>query len=270
MRNLNVSLIVLLTISSFGYAGGDITPVVSNYEFEDEMVSEKAYVDEYIDEPVIEEEVYVAPQEEEIVEVTPPPPPPVVEVAKPLPTPTPTPPPATAVETKPNHVTANGFYAGLGITGVKYQSNCCCKKLNVDETTYGGVARLGYDFNQYVGIEARGSKTSGDGDVEHVGLYLKPMYPVSDGTNLYGLVGVAKTKITGDVPEVDSETLALGAGIEVDLSHDTPKEGRYSRPFDGQGDQEKGLGLFIDYERMMAKKDYPDADAVSAGVTYDF
>jgi len=58
--------------------------------------------------------------------------------------------------------------------------------------------------------------------------------------------------------------------LEVDLSKDTPKEGRYSRVFDGKGDQEKGIGLFFDYERLIVKKNSPDLDTLSAGVTYDF
>jgi len=96
------------------------------------------------------------------------------------------------------------------------------------------------------------------------------MLPVGNSTNIYGLIGAGKTKTKGSMPHVDSKSLALGAGIEVDLSRDIPKNGRYSRNFDGHGDQEKGVGLFVDYERMVAKKHAPILDAVSAGVTYDF
>ncbi len=59
-------------------------------------------------------------------------------------------------------------------------------------------------------------------------------------------------------------------GIEIDISKDVPKKGRYNRPFDGHGDQESGLGLFLDYERMVVKEDAPRLDSVSAGLTYDF
>jgi len=72
------------------------------------------------------------------------------------------------------------------------------------------------------------------------------------------------------MPNVDSDALTLGAGVEVDLSKDIPKNGIYSRDFDGQGDQERGLGLFVDYERMVVKKNAPILDAVSAGLSYDF
>ncbi len=64
--------------------------------------------------------------------------------------------------------------------------------------------------------------------------------------------------------------MAYGAGVELDLSEDVPRNGRYSRDFDGEGDQEQGIGLFIDYERLVAEKNTPNLDTFTAGVTYDF
>ncbi|MCH9740215.1 MAG: porin family protein [Epsilonproteobacteria bacterium] len=242
MKTLKLSVIALIAMGSLGYAGGDFTPVTP-YETED-IIEAEAYVEPYVEEPV-----YVALEPAK----------PVVEA-----------PIVPVVPPQPAKIVANGFYAGLGITGVRYENDCVCKTVDTKDTSYGAVARVGYDFNEYIGIEARGSKTNGDSDVEHAGLFVKPMVPVTDNTNVYGLVGVAKTKIKGDVPHVDSDGMALGAGIEVDLSADTPKNGRYSRDFDGRGDQEKGVGIFVDYERMLVKDNAPDIDAVSAGVTYDF
>jgi hypothetical protein len=243
MKQIKLSLIALLAMGSIGYAGGDISPV-TEFETEDVMLSEEEYV-----EPVIEEE-YVAP---------------VVAEVKPEPVPVPVP---------VKHIAANGFYAGLGIAGAQYQTNCSsqCNKSGEDKTA-GLMARVGYDFNQYVGLEARGIKTNWKADggkVQHAGIFVKPMLPVTDAVNLYGLVGVAKTTTDGYLQETDAETLALGAGVELDLSEDRAKEGRYNRAFDGKGDQEKGVGVFLDYERMVVKSGSPDLDAVSAGVTYDF
>ncbi|MCK5855402.1 MAG: outer membrane beta-barrel protein [Sulfurovaceae bacterium] len=312
MKNLKLSMVTLLAISSLVNAGGDLVPV-TEYEIEDSIVAEYEYVapapepvieyvqpvqeyitpepvyvepvEEYIaPEPVIEyvtpEPVYVEPVEEYIA------PEPVIEYVTPEP---------VYVEPKPQPVviapvpvpiiaskkiSPSGFYAGLGITGAKYKDNCKCKNgkgsHKFKDTTYGAMARVGYDINQYIGVEARGSKTNWDSHgskVEHAGIYAKPMLPVGSATNIYGLVGLAKTKVTsksGKTPKVNADGLALGIGMEMDLSRDVPKDGRYSRSFDGQGDQEKGLGLFVDYERMLVKKNAPDLDAVSAGVTYDF
>jgi len=69
---------------------------------------------------------------------------------------------------------------------------------------------------------------------------------------------------------VNAKSFAWGFGAEVDLTSDEPKEGRYNREFDGQGDQESGLGLFIDYERLVAKSNAPDLDTINTGISYDF
>ena len=249
MKQVKLSIIAILAMGSFAYAGGDIAPV-TEFETEDAALAE-TYV-----EPTVEEE-YVAP-----VETPAPAPAPIAVKPKPVP----------VVPVK--NIKANGFYAGLGIAGAQYKSNCdsTCSKSGKDKTV-GVMARVGYDFNKYVGLEARGIRTNWKADggkVKHAGIFVKPMYPVTDATNVYGLVGVAKTKTDGHLQKTNAETLALGAGVEVDLSADRAKEGRYNRAFDGQGDQEKGLGVFLDYERMAVKSGAPDLDAVSAGVTYDF
>lgn len=314
MKDFKLSIIALLAISSLANAGGDLAPV-TEYEVEDVKVADYQYENEYIapkPEPIIEYE-YIAPtpkpvieeyiepkpvyREEEVVEeeyiepikeiteVYVPPKPikkePVVKepiYIEPKPQPVVI---APIPVVKPKRdISPSGFYAGLGITGVKYKDRCKCKKgkgsNKFKDTTYGVMARVGYDINKYIGIEARGSKTNWDSQgskVEHGGIYAKPMLPIGDVANIYGLVGLAKTKVkskSGKTPKVNADGLALGIGMEVDLSKDIPKDGRYSRSFDGQGDQEKGVGLFVDYERMLVKKNSPDLDAVSAGVTYDF
>jgi len=272
MKNIKLSLIVLCAVGGLSYGGGDISPI-TDYEIEDAVIAEEeAYPveDNYLepDDEIVDEPIYVEPQP---IVVAPP-------VATPVPEPVVvTPKPTPRIVQPKRKISTNGFYAGLGITSARYRDSCHCKTKNIKvinrDRTYGVMGRVGYDFNQYVGVEARGLKTSlaSDGSkVEHVGVYLKPMMPVTNSTNLYGLIGVGKTKTKGSMPDVDSDALALGGGIEVDLSQDTPKDGRYSRSFDGQGDQENGLGLFVDYERMIAKKHAPIVDAVSAGVTYDF
>jgi len=264
MKILKLSTLIIL-LGSLGYAGGDIAPV-SDYEIEDAIVAEEeATISPYVE----EEETYVQP-EPEYIEPKPVEPEPVVVAPKPVVIATPKP---------KKNISTNGFYAGLGITGARYRDSCNCKKGTIKkkvtnrDTTYGVMAKVGYDFNQYIGIEARGLKTNWKSDgsrVEHAGIFVKPMLPVGNSSNIYGLIGTGKTKTKGSMPHADSESLALGAGVEVDLSRDIPKDGRYSREFDGHGDQEKGLGLFVDYERMVAKKHAPILDAVSAGVTYDF
>lgn len=241
MKNIKLSFVTLMAVGSMLYAGGDLS-VVTPYEIEDIQMSEETYIEV---EPVIE-----------------PTPEPIVVVPTPVPV---------------QDINPSGFYAGIGISAARYKSDCTttptgCGPGAVDKTA-GVMARVGYDFNQYVGLEARGIRTnwkSNGGKVKHAGIFVKPMLPVSDTTHVYGLVGVAKTTTQGSMQRTNAEAAALGAGVEVDLSEDTPKDGRYGREFDGKGDQEKGIGVFADYERMVVKSGAPDLDAVSVGVTYDF
>lgn len=245
MKNIKLSLMTLMATGSFSYAGGDFS-VITPYENEDTTLAEETYVEEAYVPPVI------VPKSVKIVQTA------VVE---------------TPVKKK--SIYANGFYAGLGIVATHYDTNCKtgCRGAGSDITT-GIVARAGYDFNQYIGLEARGIRTTignDGGTVKHAGIFIKPMLPIKKTINIYGLVGFAKTTTQGTLQRTDAETLAMGAGVELDLSKDVDaKDGRYNREFDGAGDQEKGVGLFVDYERMVVKSGAPDLDALSAGVTYDF
>jgi len=288
MKRINLSIIALLASSNLAMAGGDISPI-TYYETEDFQVSEEVFVEpapvieevyvepapvieeEYIEQPApVTEEVYVEPAPAPVVEEV------YVAPAKPIVVATPAPvikaPKTTAVPLVA--ATVSGIYGGLGIVAARYDTNCDCNgdKSGVD-TTAGIMGRIGYDFNKYVGLEARGMMTnwkSSGGKIKHVGAFVKPMIPVSDAINAYGLVGIAKTTTKGDLRTTDVTGLSFGGGVEYDISSDKQKNARYGREFDGKGDQEKGLGLFADYERLYYKKGSPDLDAISAGVTYDF
>ncbi len=247
MKNIKLSFIALATFSTLGYAGGDFE-VVTPYETDDIKNIEEMVVEEVVPPVVKESIVKKAPV---IVETA------VVKEKK-----------------EAKDIYANGFYAGLGIVATRYKTSCStrCSKSGIDKTI-GVLGRVGYDFNKYIGLEARGIRTSlkdDGGTVKHAGVFIKPMFPVGDKSNIYGLIGLAKTTTQGKLQRTDAETLALGAGVEVDLSKDSPKDGRYNREFDGQGDQEKGVGIFVDYEKMVVKSGAPALDALSAGLTYDF
>lgn len=167
-------------------------------------------------------------------------------------------------------------YLGVGAVAGRYFSS------TYEDVTYGAMIRAGYELNQYIGIEARYIATFWEEgrlfgqELEHVGLYVKPMVPLDDNFNLYGLVGYGWTQTTtsGLVdPAIDDNGFAAGGGIEYDLSDkrdDYDRNVHYPEGFDGQADQEKGWGLFVDYQRLLINSDVPDLDVVSAGVTYDF
>jgi len=181
-------------------------------------------------------------------------------------------------------VDINPLYIGLGILWSGTSRWCDCANDGVGRrlknTSYGFMGRIGYDFNQYIGVEARAFKASIDknfAETTHYGIYLKPQYHLTDKLNVYGLVGYGQTKIDCDHVSLPAGTnmydeagLSLGLGFEYDMSDDTPVVA--SRNFDGQGDQEKGWGIWVDYQNLLHNEGANNikANIVTAGVTYDF
>ena len=185
-------------------------------------------------------------------------------------------PAVVAVEPVPVKRLPTPVYIGGGVVAGRYLSD------RYEDVTYGMMLRVGYELNQYIGFEARYISTFLEEgqlhgqQLEHVGLFVKPMLPFNENFNLYGLLGYGWTQTTtsGKVdPAIDNNGFSAGVGLEYDLSDkrdDYDKNIYYPEGFDGQADQEMGWGLFVDYQRLLIKSDVPDLDVVSAGVTYDF
>ena len=182
-------------------------------------------------------------------------------------------------------VDVNPFYVGIGMLWSGTSRDCECddaydnRDSRLKETAYGVIARVGYDFNQYIGVEARALKASIDSDfaeTTHYGLYLKPQYHLTDALNVYGLVGYGQTTIDctradgSSYTAYDDAGLSVGIGFEYDMSSDEPVAS--SRTFDGQGDQEKGWGIWVDYQNFLHDEGSQKikSNIVTAGVTYDF
>jgi len=172
------------------------------------------------------------------------------------------------------------LYLGIGLIAAGLSRDCPCSgDTRLKDMTYGGILRAGWDFNNYVGVEARALKGTLEDDFSkttHYGLYLKPQYHVSDAVNIYGLLGYGRTTVdynnhNGRSSTLSSNGFSYGGGLEYDLSDDTSLE-QYTRDFDGQGDQEKGWGLWADYQHLLNDegKFNTDSNIFSAGVTFDF
>jgi len=192
----------------------------------------------------------------------------------------------------------NPWYVGVGIIPYSLYRSHCPTGCPYEDYTYGAMVRGGYEINEYFGIEARALRTfwgagkNGGERFEHYGIYAKPMYPVSERFNAYGLLGYGWTSSinsggNGNLPEVETWGFSWGVGIEFDLSDtksDFQENVTYDRPFDGYADQEHSWGLFIDYQSLMHGKAFSHytkdnkliegkADIVhviSMGITYDF
>lgn len=175
------------------------------------------------------------------------------------------------------------WYLGAGIVWAKLAACDVAPGCSYEDATYGAMVRGGYDYNQYVGVEARYIRTFldegpyGGTPLAHAGIFLKPQYPVSERVNVYGLLGYGYTENLGNGSRLDyfdsGWGFSAGAGIEYDLSdreYDREKNAYYDREFDGYADQGRGWSLFLDYQRLLIDSDVPDLDAVSLGLRYDF
>jgi len=169
------------------------------------------------------------------------------------------------------------IYVGLGLLAAGVSRDCACGRgERLKDTTYGMVVRAGWDFNPYIGIEARYLKSSLEKDfstVEHYGIFVKPQYHITDQTNVYALAGYGRTTATGctSTGDLSKNGASFGVGFEYDFSKSSP-EGTYSRAFDEQGDQEKGWGLWVDFQHLLNNEGLFNVktNVVTAGVTYDF
>ena len=160
------------------------------------------------------------------------------------------------------------LYLGVGFTIAKFQS---CNSINCtyEDQTYGAMLRAGYDINRYFGIELRVIRTFwGEGPfggvpLQHIGIFAKPQYPISERFRLYGLLGYGYTKNLGNGARLnyfdDDYGFSAGLGLEYDFSSKDDDEA------DG-----RTWSLFVDYQRLLIKSGAPDMDVVSLGVKCSF
>ena len=170
------------------------------------------------------------------------------------------------------------LYVGLGLIASAVSKDCPCTDADrLKDITYGALARVGWDFNQYIGIEARYLKASLEKDFStttHYGIFVKPQYHITNQMNVYGLVGYGQTTVEGcaiNDGELKEAGLSYGLGFEYDFGSDE-SQGQYSRMFDGQGDQENGWGIWVDYQNLFHNEGTYNTktNVFSVGVTYDF
>jgi len=264
---MNITKMLVLSLIGLGTmlnAGGDFSTVTA-YESDDALLAEEAYQKEYVEE--YDEEIYVEPSEvayvdtvstesisqsgiAEAVNVSP------VSVSNSgtigssaSTTITKEKIPTIGIKRKPK----SGFYAGLGISALDYDIKCACPNRSDSDQSVGVMTRVGYNVNNFIGVEARGITTklkNGMGTVKHAGLYLKPMIPITPSTNAYTLIGVAKTKTSGNIRRINASALSLGGGVEMEIAN--------------------GIGAFVDYERLIVKSGAPKLDTLNTGVSYGF
>ena len=224
MKKIVLSTVAVMAMSTFAIAGGDIAP---------------------IDEPVVS------------------------VVAEPI-------------------VTDSGAYFGLGygILAVEVRDSVIADDDIYDEVDldWGTVmVQAGYKFNSYVAVEARYWNAVSDGDLtltRHTkhkettftdddvtddlgaavwGIYVKPMYPVTDSFDVYALLGYANT-------DTDSY-----------LDHDQWDDGQFSWGVGVAFSFTDNIGMFVDYTLLYDNDEdinlnnlETTVNAINFGLTYSF
>ncbi len=129
------------------------------------------------------------------------------------------------------------FYAGAGYTRIRYDEK------TTDHSDTGFTLQAGYDYNQYVGIVARYTKTTNDndenydfeGDLENIAVYLKPMLPVTTDVSVYALLGYGETSIETQIGEKSESGFQWGLGSQYTLIEHLSLFVDYTQFYEGNG-----------------------------------
>jgi OOP family OmpA-OmpF porin len=160
------------------------------------------------------------------------------------------------------------FYLGLGaIVAMVDRDPCPCNPDgdNIEDHRYGMMMKAGWDYNQYVGLEARYLKTlesDSFSETTHYGIYVKPQYPLTPQFNVYGLLGYGQTKVEMDNGilkcKLDEGSFSYGAGMAYN--------------FYDPSTEKEGWGVWLDYQSLLNDEGiyHLDSDIVSLGVHYNF
>jgi len=173
---------------------------------------------------------------------------------------------------------AKKWYVGLDGMGAQFETDSGkCNELAVI------VAKLGYDFNKYFGIEGRVGYGVNEADhdaggttkvKENYGLYLKPMLPMGEKFHLFGLLGYAKAKVKSSwdasssagalAGMVDESSPSFGLGLNYAIND------RWSLVGEGVRLLHKVDGTFDVKGGGRRSEDSINLDTYGLGVNYKF
>ncbi len=185
------------------------------------------------------------------------------------------------VETPYVEESTSAFYLGLGYSGMKADLSTDLFNINKESDTFNQVLlQAGYKFNDYVAIEGRYAIGTDDSDWSHWhawsplatqnvaadswGIFVKPMYPVTDAFDVYALLGYGETQFDytyGDTTFGDTGGFAWGLGAAYNFSDNVAIFVDYVDQEDGDFD-----GAIIGDNNNLDL----DFETWSVGVTYTF
>ncbi|MCF6206853.1 MAG: porin family protein [Sulfurovum sp.] len=158
-----------------------------------------------------------------------------------------------------------GFYVGgaYGLMGMDLSNPT--DPFSFDTSHDSFMLQAGYKINPYIAVEGRywwGSSddftyggTNYSADVDAWGIYVKPMYPVTDAFDVYALLGYGDTspELNGAGPTYDTDGFQWGLGASYDVT--------------------SNVAVFVDYVNLYDDTNGGDdftIDSWNFGVTYKF
>ncbi len=183
-----------------------------------------------------------------------------------------------------------GFYLGAGYSRINYDltktTNTGGTRTTADrDTDHDALLILaGYKFNPYVALEGRywaatdedfrlSNGLKREKTLDAWGIYLKPMYPVSEQFDVYGLLGYARMDTSfkafhrnGTVNDQDltDNDFSWGLGLSFRLRNDIRLFAEYTRIYDDSQTKHRAAPL-------VGSKDWDiTLDSYSLGVAYHF
>ncbi len=164
----------------------------------------------------------------------------------------------------------SAFYVGLGFGQASVNDNPTAEEI----TSTMLMLQAGYQYNDYVALEGRLSfgfntdyspgntaNLAGDydNDITSWGLYVKPMYPVTDAFDIYALLGYGGVQL-GNLENGDAyvDGFQWGLGAQYEVMENVLIFADYVKLYDDTG---------FDYR---AKLEAVDSDAWTLGVSYRF
>ncbi|MDD3775950.1 MAG: porin family protein [Sulfurovaceae bacterium] len=196
----------------------------------------------------------------------------------------------------------SGFYLGLAYSAARYNGDFYADFFDEDDyyEVFGEydvdfnaiMAQAGYKFNKYIALEGRYwhslgspeasvnadyylngsfddyiSESGGDHEMKAWGIYIKPIYPVTEQFDVYALLGYGNVKLSEDYygELLDENDFQWGVGVSYEFT--------------------ENLSLFVDYVCLLDKNnlfvfhdisgDYEaDLDStlytINVGLTYKF
>ncbi len=164
----------------------------------------------------------------------------------------------------------SAFYVGLGFGQAAINDGTTSEEI----TSSMLMLQAGYQYNDYVALEGRASygfnsdyepgtttNVSGDfdEDISSWGIYVKPMYPVTEAFDVYALLGYGAVQL-GNLEDGDAYESGFqwGLGVQYEVTQNILVFADYISLYDDTG---------FDYR---AQLDDIDSDAWTLGVSYRF